>query len=259
MIPLRDQEVIRQRFEQELKGRVRIDYFTQRQSKLVIPGRQECLHCEDVRLMLEEIAHLSPRVALTVHELAAAPRAAAELGVDKVPGTVIRGAANRPVRFAGIPAGGQFPGFIDTIIDASSQTVELKAETVRQLKKVKEDVRLQVLVAPVCQHSPGLARLALKLGLHSPRIQVEVIEAVEFPALVERLGIRATPATVLNDKVLLPGAMDEITLLQAILRVAEGNPLSMSDFKPGPVTMLPVPPQEQQRPATTGSGIILPR
>ena len=41
MIPLREQEYIRQRFEQEMEGRVKIDYFTQKASSLIIPGREE--------------------------------------------------------------------------------------------------------------------------------------------------------------------------------------------------------------------------
>lgn len=261
MIPLREQEVIRRRFEQELSGRVRIDYFSQRQSKVIVPGRGECVHCEDVRTMLDEIAHLTARISLTVHEFAHDPKAAAELGIDKVPGIVIRGQANRPVRFTGIPAGSQFPGFIDTIIDAAQGSAELKPETVRQLKKLKEDVALKVFVAPACPHSPAVSRLAFKLALHSPRIQTEVIESAEFPALVQRLGITATPTTLVGERLLLPGAIDEATLLRAVFRVAEGRPLSPGDFKPGPVTMVQAPAQQAQhaRPQTTPSGLFLPR
>jgi len=261
VIPLREQEVIRQRFEQELSGRVRIDYFSQRQSKVIVPGRQECVHCEDVHTMLEEITHLSARISLTVHEFADDLKVAAELGVDKVPGIVLRGQANRAVRFAGIPAGSQFPGFIDTIIDAGQGNAELKPETVRQLKKLKEYVAIKVFVAPACPQSPAVARLAFKLGLHSPRIHAEVIESAEFPALAQRLGITATPTTLVGERLLLPGAIDEATLLQAVFRVAEGRPLSPGDFKPGPATPLQAPAQQAQaaRSQTTPSGLFLPR
>jgi glutaredoxin-like protein len=260
LIPLREQEVIRQRFGQEQASRVRIDYFSQRQTKIIIPGRQDCVHCEDVRAMLEELSHLSPRISLTVHELSDDTKAAAELGVDKVPGIAIRGQANRTVRFSGIPAGAQFPGFIDTIIDASQASVELKPETARQLKKLKDDVTVQVFVTPACRHSPQLARTALKLGLFSNRLKVEVVEVSEYPALAERLGIRATPVTFINERLLIPGALDEAALLRAISKVLESKPLVTSDFEPGPATPLPAPQQQAQaRPATTAGGIILPR
>jgi len=42
VIPLKDQELIRQKFAQELTGPVKIDFFTERETELVIPGRKTC-------------------------------------------------------------------------------------------------------------------------------------------------------------------------------------------------------------------------
>ena len=53
MIPLREQEYLRERFARELEGKVKIDYFTQRPSPIYLPGREECATCEDTRKMLE--------------------------------------------------------------------------------------------------------------------------------------------------------------------------------------------------------------
>jgi alkyl hydroperoxide reductase subunit AhpF len=148
VIPLREQEYIKDRFAQELVGPVRIDYFTQRPSPLYVPGREECVYCEDVRQLLEELAALSDKVKLTVHEFAEARQAASRLGVDKIPGLVIRGPANRAIKFYGIPSGHEFPGLIDDIVDASRGKVDLAPETVRRLKKLKQDIAIQVLVTP---------------------------------------------------------------------------------------------------------------
>ena len=148
MIPLREQEYIKDKFAQELVGPVRIDYFTQRASVLFVPGREECAYCEDVRQLLEELASLSNKIKLTVHEFAEAREAASRLGVDKIPGIVIRGPANRAIKFYGMPSGHEFPGLIDDIVDASRGKVDLALETVRRLKKLKQDVSIQVLVTP---------------------------------------------------------------------------------------------------------------
>jgi glutaredoxin-like protein len=261
LIPLREQEAIRLRFEQELSSRVRIDYFSQRQSRVIVPGRQECVHCEDVRLILVEIAHLGTHVSLSAHELYEDARAAAELGVDKAPCIVIRGQANRPMRFSGLPAGSQFPGFIDTIIEASRQASALKPETQRQLRKLKQDVALQVFVTPSCPYSPAVAHAAFRLGLQSPRVKVEVIEIVEFPALAQRLDVRGTPATLIDGRLLIPGGLDEAGLLRAVFKAVDGKPLSGEDFTPGPITPLPqaAPQQQKQAPQLTASGLFLPR
>jgi alkyl hydroperoxide reductase subunit AhpF len=148
VIPLREQEYIKEAFARELVGPVRIDYFTQRASALYVPGREECAYCEDVRQMLEELAALSDKIKLTVHEFRDAREAASRLGVDKIPGIVIRGPANRAIKFYGMPTGHEFPGLIDDIVDASRGKVDLAPETVRRLKKLKQDVSIQVLVTP---------------------------------------------------------------------------------------------------------------
>jgi alkyl hydroperoxide reductase subunit AhpF len=148
VIPLREQEYIKEKFARELMGPVRIDYFTQRASPLYVPGREECAYCEDVRQMLEELAALSDKVKLTVHEFAEAREAASRLGVDKIPGIVIRGPANRPIKFYGIPSGHEFPGLIDDIVDASQGKADLASETARRLRKLKQDITIQVLVTP---------------------------------------------------------------------------------------------------------------
>ncbi len=88
MIPLREQDYIRDRFAQDLKGKVKIDYFTQKASALYVPGREECPQCEETRTLLEELAALHTNVSLTVHELADEPEQAQKLGIDKVPGIV---------------------------------------------------------------------------------------------------------------------------------------------------------------------------
>ena len=262
MIPLRDQEFLRQRFERELKNRLRIDLFTQKPSPIFIPGREECAYCEDVRALVDELASLSNRIALTVHDFAAAKEKAAELGVDKVPAVVLRGPANRPVRFFGLFSGTEFPNFIEVLIDVAKGSVDLQPETVRQLRRLKTDIQLQVLVTTQCPFCPPLVRTAVKFGLQSVRVKVSVVEIAEFPKLGQRFVVRAVPTTVIGEKLALPGSMDETSLVQNILRVAEGKPLS-SEMKTGAAT--PIDPavfQHQPQPqprASAAGGLILPR
>ena len=112
MIPLREQDYIRDRFERELEGKVKFDYCTQKASSIFVPGREECAHCQDTQQMLVELAGLSDKISLTVHELAPAPEEAKKLGVDQVPGIVMRGPAHRALRFLGMPGGHARPNHI---------------------------------------------------------------------------------------------------------------------------------------------------
>ncbi|OGO51627.1 MAG: hypothetical protein A2148_10320 [Chloroflexi bacterium RBG_16_68_14] len=255
MIPLREQEYIRERFGRELQGKVKIDYFTQKSSPLYVPGREECVTCEDTRQLLEEVASLSDKITLTVREFSEAQEEARKLGVDKVPGIVLRGPANRPLRFFGIPSGNEFPTFIEAIIDLSKPRVEAGGERAKQLKKLKENVSLTVYVTPTCPYCPGVVRAAYRLALASPRIEAAAVEIAEFPRLAQQLGVRAVPLTVINDRATIAGAVDEAGLLEAALKAVEGGPLGAPTQTSGGATSQATP--GAGRPPT--SGLVLPR
>jgi glutaredoxin-like protein len=223
VIPLREQDYIRERFARDLEAKVKIDFFTQKASKLYVPGREECATCEDARTLYTELASLSERVSLTVYEFADAREEAQKLGVDKVPAAVLRGPANRPIRFFGVPGGNEFPNFVETIIEVSKTTVDLPGETAKQLKKLKDKTTITVYVTPTCPHCPGVVRAAYRLALASAQIDASAVEISEFPRLAQQLGVRAVPFTVINDRAAFAGAVDEAGLLEAVRKAMEGT------------------------------------
>lgn len=252
MIPLREQDYIKDRFSQELAGKVKIDFFTQRASKLFVPGREECASCEDAGKLIDEVSALSERVLLTTHEFADEAEEARKLGVDKVPAYVLRGPANRPVRFFGVPGGNEFPNFIETIIDMSKQTVELPPETAKQLKKVKDASSIDVYVTPTCPHCPGVVRAAFRLAQASGKIEASATEIGEFPRLAQQLGVQAVPYIVINKQAAFAGAVDEAGLVEAVQQAVSGSPNAKPSRSGATSTTAPAsgpPPQ---------SGLILP-
>lgn len=255
MIPLRDQDYLRMRFARELTGAVRIDYFTQRRLAIFIPGREECAYCEETQTLVKEIAALSDKITLNVHEFAESTKEAARLGVDKVPGIAIRGALNRPLRFFGFPVGNQLLPLVEAIIDASRGKVELRAETVRHLRRLQQTLRVQLFVTPPCPHCPPMSRLVTKLALESARLSVDVVEISEFPRLAERYGVRAVPTTVIDERAVLVGEVDEAAVVSQIAQVAQGKALRPAG-PPGPSTPLEQPRQDRE--ARTEGGLILP-
>ncbi len=233
---------------------MKIDYFTQRASRIIVPGREECATCEDTRKLLEELSALSDKITLTVRELADERDEAMKLKIDKVPGTVVRGPANRALRFFGAPGGNEFPNFVETIVDASKTKVELGAESAKQLKRLKDRVSIAVYVTPTCPYCPQVVRSAYRLALASAHVEASAIEISEFPRLSQQLGIRSVPLTVLNNETAIAGAMDEVALAEAVLRVAEGRVASSPNA--GGATNLTAP---EAAPPASPSGLILPR
>jgi len=252
VIPLREQAYIRDRFEQELAGRVKIDYFTQKASAIYVPGREECAYCEDTGQMLGELAALSDKLSLTVRDLSAAPDEAKKLGVDKVPGIVLRGPANRPLRFFGIPGGNEFPNFIEAMIDASKTKAPVSADAAKHLKKLKDKVSVVVYVTPACSYCPGVVRAAYRLALASAHVDASAVEINEFPRLAQQLGVRAVPYTVINDRGAVTGAIEEAALAEQLAKAAAG---AAGPATTAGETSAMAPPTE----GPPASGLIVPR
>ena len=72
----------------DLSGDVRLLFFTQRDSPLIIPG-QDCPTCKDTRALLEEVVALSDKLHLEIHEVAPDSEIAREHGIDRVPALVM--------------------------------------------------------------------------------------------------------------------------------------------------------------------------
>ena len=213
----KDEETVRQRFDVELKRDVNITLFTQRNiGGLYIPGR-ECRSCGPTQQLLEEVSALSPRVNLEVVDYYSTQEDARAGGIDKIPGAIISRDGSDNVRFYGLPSGLEFAMLLDTIVAASSKQSTLQLETRRVLKRLSEDVHIQVFVTPTCQYCPAVARVAHAMALESPRVVADVVEIQEFPHLAQAYNVMSVPKTVINNTVHFTGAVPEKEFLQRIL------------------------------------------
>jgi len=256
MIPLKDQEAIRTKFAQELSGPVKIDYFTQKELDIIVPGREPCATCKPTREMLRELAALSDLVSLRVHYFEDEREEAARFGVERIPGIVLRGRDTAILKLYGMPGGTEFPSFVDTIVDVSGNAVLLSQESVKSLRKVKQDIRVKVFVTPTCPYCPGMARAAFQMSLANPRVKAEVIQADEFPELAQRYNVRAVPLTVIEDRIAVPGAVPEKALVEQVLKAAQSPAAQPSDVW-GPSTPW-APPEPEKGERRGRSGLILP-
>jgi glutaredoxin-like protein len=255
LIPLREQEFLREKFSHELAGRVRIDFFTQKETSLLVPGRQPCQYCKPTRQMLEELSALSDRISLRQHIFEEDKQAVARFDVARIPAIVLHGGDGRWLKYYGLPGGYEFVTLVETIVDISRGISYLSDRVRKRLRKLENDVRIQVFVTPSCPHSPEMARLAYHMALQSPRISAEVIEAGEFPELSQRHQVRAVPTTVIDDKMSFSGAVSDQVLMDIVEQTIQPTPLTKATAVPetGPVT-----PMSQPSDAPAGGKIILP-
>jgi alkyl hydroperoxide reductase subunit AhpF len=131
-----------------LTGDVRLIYFTQRESPLFIPGH-ECETCKDTRTLLEEVAALSDKIKLEVHDFVAESRLAREYAIDRIPAFVITAdSVKGRIRYFGLPSGYEFSVLLGSLLDASQGKSELSAASVETLGSVEKNLHIQVFVTP---------------------------------------------------------------------------------------------------------------
>lgn len=230
MISLKDQEAIQARFDQELLDQVKIDFFTERDYGITVPGKAPCQFCKPTQELLQELAGLSDLISLRVHYLEEGPEEAKRYGIERIPATVLRIRSEPFVTYYGIPAGTEFPGFLECIVDISRGESLLSDESLQSLATLESDVFLKVFVTPTCPYCPQMMRLAFQLALASPHVRAEAIEINEYPELAQKYQVQAVPMTVINDRFAIPGAIGEKDLVDQVLKhSAEGRTVAATE------------------------------
>ncbi len=126
---------------------VRLVFFTEGSSGLIIPGR-ECLYCGETQRLLEDVAGCSDRLTLEVHDRLTDPGAFATYGIDRVPGCAVLGSTDYGIRYYGLPAGYELATLLEIIVDVGRGSTALTPETRAALAILPGAVHLQVFVTP---------------------------------------------------------------------------------------------------------------
>jgi predicted DsbA family dithiol-disulfide isomerase len=64
-------------------------------------------------------------------------------------------------------------------------------------------------------------RLAQQMAVECEHITGDMVEATEFPQLVQKYGVMGVPRTVVNETVSFEGAVPEATFLAKVLSAVE--------------------------------------
>lgn len=253
MIPLKEQDAIRQKFAMELMMPVKIEYFTERESKMKVPGKTPCQYCKPTRDMLVELSNLSDLISLRIHYMDEAEEERTKYGIERVPATVLRGPKDHSVKYYGIPGGTEFPAFLESIVDISRREVLLSDESVNALEGLEKDVLVRVFVTPTCGYCPQMVQAVYQMALTSEKVHAEVIEINEFPDLADRYKVQAVPLTVINDAVSIPGAMPEQQLVEQVVKTA-----ATTEAPAGAISTTEAPPAPIRRGEERQSGLYIP-
>ena len=196
---------------QKLEQPVKLIYFTQ---------EIECELCSETRQLLETLTALSDKVSLEVCNFQLDKEKAAQYRIAQVPATVVQGAKDYGIRFYGLPAGYEFVVLLEDIVRVSLGSSGLDPQSIKRLQELSRPVHLEVFATPTCSYCPAAVRLAHQLAIESDLITADMVEATEFPDLVQRYKVRGVPKTVVNGAVGFEGALPESDFVAEVLNGA---------------------------------------
>jgi glutaredoxin-like protein len=216
LIGERDRKILRQEF-QHLSEPVKLVVFTQ---------EMECQYCRETRQIAEELAELSDKLSVEVHDFLADQESVRAYQVDKIPAIALVRAGKQPkdygIRYYGIPSGYEFSSLVEDILMVSSGESGLSQETKEVVANIRVPVHIQVFVTPTCPYCPRAVRLAHQLALESDWITADMVEAIEFPHLANKYEVMGVPRTVINEKYHIEGAVPESMLVERVLQAIAG-------------------------------------
>ncbi len=174
----------------DIENHVRLVVFTQ---------EMECQYCATTRELAQEVAALSERVSVEVHDFVADAELAKSFGIDKVPAISVQGDEDYGIRFFGVPAGYEFAALVEDIVDVGRRNPRLPEDVAAELAKVDRPVHMQVMVSPTCPYCARAVRTAHRFALASKQITADMVEGTEFPHLIVKYNVQGVPKTIINE------------------------------------------------------------
>lgn len=208
LLQQKERESLTKDFADKLKDEVRLVVFTQ---------TTPCDFCDETVRIADELAGMSPKIALEVYDFVKDQIKAKEFRIDKIPAIAVIGAKDHGIRFYGVPAGYEFNSLVGAILDVSSGESGLKPKTKDLISHVDRAVHIQVFVTPTCPYCPSAVRLAHKFAIESDMVWADMIEANEFVHLAQKYSVMGVPKIVLNEKNEVSGAVSEELFAMHIL------------------------------------------
>lgn len=155
--------------------------------------------------LLQEISNLSDKISFYVLDT---------LKCLDAPCISIQGVSkDYGIRYMGVPEGGEFNVFIETIEMVSRNEYKLTERTVEFVEEIDKSVDIKVFVTTSCGWCPPAIEKAYSFAMVSDYITATVIDCYAFPDLAMKYNVAAVPKIVINDKVELIGPKDENEIL----------------------------------------------
>ena len=125
----------------KLANKVKLVYFTQ---------ELECQYCRETHQLMQELVELGDgKIELEVFNFVTDKDQVEKYKIDKIPATVVSSEdKDYGIRYYGIPSGYEFSSLLEDIQQVADGKPSVSEETLKQIEKITQPLRLQVFVTP---------------------------------------------------------------------------------------------------------------
>lgn len=128
----------------------------------------------------------------------------------------IRNKKGYGIIYSTMPFESEWQPFVDTLKTMSNEMENPYTDS-ETMNLPEKDIKMEVYVTPHCPFCARAVYLTNCLAFLKENITNHVIDASEFPQKASNLGIRSTPALVIDNKVRKLGQMDKKDILDILL------------------------------------------
>jgi alkyl hydroperoxide reductase subunit F len=152
----------------------------------------------EMQELLQDIAPLSPRIALTERNGDG----------ERVPSfSLNRAGSNMSIRFAGIPMGHEFTSLVLALLQVGGHPPKVDADVIEQIRCLKGEYRFETYISLSCQNCPDIVQALNVMAVINPNVRHVMIDGALFQDEVSARQIMAVPTVYLNGEVFGQGRM----------------------------------------------------
>lgn len=154
----------------------------------------------ELALFLEEIAALSPHIALEKKKKGEDEELEARLSIERFPVVALLDEKSRytGVKFIGVPGGHEMNSFVLALLHVGSGD-RLTDEQKAAVASLADGTSIQVCVSLSCHFCPEVVSAAHSIAIESGgRVSAEMIDVALFPDIRARYNIMSVPATLIR-------------------------------------------------------------
>jgi alkyl hydroperoxide reductase subunit F len=191
---------------------VKLVFFTQKNAYPV---------CVEQQNLLEELVSLSEKLNLEVYDFVMHGDETRNYEINKIPATAVIGKKDYGNRFYGLTAGYEFTSLLESIIMVSNEQSGLSPEIETLVRRISEPVHIQVMVTLTCPYCPRMVHVANQFAIANNNIRADMVEASQFPQLVQRYDVTGVPKTIINEVYSFEGAIPAEAAYVEILKAVD--------------------------------------